>query len=88
VKVARSAEEFVAAAPDQALIERGLQMARGASWEAIVGRMRRLIVEAVGAGEESAVASALDAAAEWSESGSRRGGSAGVAAAAGEELGA
>ena len=95
VKVARSAEEFVAgvraaaAAPDQALIERGLQMARGASWEAIVGRMRGLIVEAVGASEEAAAASALDAAAEWSESDSRRGGSAaGVAAAAGEELGA
>jgi glycosyltransferase involved in cell wall biosynthesis len=94
VKVARSAEEFVvgvraaASAPDLALIERGLQMARRATWEAIVARMRELIVEAVGANEEAAVSTAIGAASEWIESSSRRGGSAAGVVAAGEELGA
>jgi glycosyltransferase involved in cell wall biosynthesis len=94
VKVARSPEEFVAgvraaaSAPDLALIERGLQMARRATWEAIVARMRELIVEAVGASEEAAVSTAIGAASEWSEPSSRRGGSAAGVVAAGEELGA
>ena len=94
VKVARSPEEFVAgvraaaSAPDLALIERGLQMARRATWEAIVARMRELIVEAVGASEEAAVSTAIGTASEWSEPSSRRGGSAAGVVAAGEELGA
>ena len=98
VRVARTPAEFVAgvraaaAAPDAALIERGLQMVKGASWEAIVAQMRGLIVEAVGANEEAAVSSALSAASEWTDRslGAIRGASAAGAATAarGEELGA
>jgi len=53
VRVARSAEEFVAAAraaaaaPDAAMIERGIRMAQNSSWEAIVQHMRGLIADAV-----------------------------------------
>jgi glycosyltransferase involved in cell wall biosynthesis len=52
VRVARTAEEFVAMArhvardPDQALIARGLAMAGAASWESIVAQMRKLIQSA------------------------------------------
>ncbi|GJG87501.1 glycosyl transferase [Gemmatimonadetes bacterium T265] len=53
VKVARSYDGFAAAVraslntPDAALIARGIGMAADASWESIVGKMRRLIAEAV-----------------------------------------
>jgi glycosyltransferase involved in cell wall biosynthesis len=53
VRVARSAEEFVAAAhaaaaaPDAAMIERGIRMAQSSSWEAVVQQMRGLIADAV-----------------------------------------
>jgi glycosyltransferase involved in cell wall biosynthesis len=53
VRVAQSAEEFVAAAhaaaatPDAAMIERGIRMAQSSSWESIVQQMRGLIADAV-----------------------------------------
>jgi len=53
VKVAQDADEFVAtaaelaAAPDAATIARGIDRARAASWESIVGQMQSLIHEAV-----------------------------------------
>ena len=53
VKVARSYDGFAAAVraslntPDPQLIARGIGMAADASWESIVGKMRRLIAEAV-----------------------------------------
>jgi glycosyltransferase involved in cell wall biosynthesis len=49
VRVARSAEEFVALSkqvagdPNQSLIAQGLTQASEASWESIVGQMRRLV---------------------------------------------
>ena len=49
VRVARTSDEFIALAhqlaknPDAALIEQGLEQAAAASWESIVGQMRRLI---------------------------------------------
>ena len=51
VQVARSARDFVAltsqaaVSPDNALIAQGLEKATAASWESIVGKMRRLISE-------------------------------------------
>jgi hypothetical protein len=74
VKVARDADEFVAtaaalaAAPDAATIARGIDRARAASWESIVGQMQSLIHEAVTttdaaiAAEEDADAAAASAA--------------------------
>ncbi len=53
VKVARSYDGFAAAVraslntPDAALIARGIGMAADASWESIVGKMRRLIADAI-----------------------------------------
>ncbi len=53
VKVARSYDGFAAAVraalntPDPSLIARGIGMAADASWESIVGKMRRLIAESV-----------------------------------------
>jgi glycosyltransferase involved in cell wall biosynthesis len=52
VRVARSQAEFVsltasaAAVPDRQLISQGIERARAASWESIVGQMRRIIAEA------------------------------------------
>ena len=52
VRVGRSPREFVALTaqtamnPENALISQGLEMAGNASWESIVGKMRRLISEA------------------------------------------
>ena len=57
VDVAESHDEFVAAvrraatAPNEALIERGLQQASHHSWASIVSRMERIIQDAVQAGE-------------------------------------
>jgi len=75
VRVARGHEEFVAAAraavaaPDAAMIERGIRMAQSSSWEAIVARMRTLIAEAVvrHASTEAEADAAMAAAAAWSE---------------------
>jgi hypothetical protein len=54
VYVAKNAEEFIAAAekalnePDEARIQRGLQLAKESSWENTVESMQRLIKEAIG----------------------------------------
>ncbi|MFL5480681.1 MAG: glycosyltransferase [Gemmatimonadaceae bacterium] len=51
VRVARSEREFVALTsqsatnPDRALVAQGIEMAANASWESIVGKMRKLISE-------------------------------------------
>ncbi len=53
VSVARNADEFVAqvarlaAKPDQARIAAGLQMARGATWDAVVDDMAAIMIDAV-----------------------------------------
>ena len=63
VRVAHDAEAFVAAAgklatsPDAALIARGIEQARRASWESIVLRMQELIRDAVTA-PDAAIAAA------------------------------
>ena len=63
VRVARDAEEFVlaaaelAAAPDPAMIARGIEQARRASWESIVLQMQELIRDAVTA-PDAAIAAA------------------------------
>ena len=63
VCVTRDAEEFVraaadlAAAPDLALVARGIEQARRASWQSIVARMQDLIHEAVTA-PDAAIAAA------------------------------
>jgi glycosyltransferase involved in cell wall biosynthesis len=55
VAVARSHDEFVSgvraaiAAPDEALIERGLEQARGSSWECIVADMEKILRAAIAA---------------------------------------
>jgi glycosyltransferase involved in cell wall biosynthesis len=57
VHIARTADEFVAAAevalnrPDQSRIARGLQLAKESSWENTVDSMQRLIKEAIGKNE-------------------------------------
>ncbi len=54
VEIAKTAEEFVAAAeralhsPDRQRIERGIEKARASSWEATVATMQGLIGEAIG----------------------------------------
>jgi glycosyltransferase involved in cell wall biosynthesis len=103
VRVARSHEEFVelatqaATAPNLALIERGLQMAQEATWESIVARMRRLILDAVTSPARDQAAAALaDVAPAASDTWEPAAGSNGAesttgrvaAAAAGEELSA
>jgi glycosyltransferase involved in cell wall biosynthesis len=53
VAVAHSHDEFVAcvrsavAAPDETLIERGLELARGSSWECIVADMKKIVRAAI-----------------------------------------
>jgi hypothetical protein len=86
VKVARSRDGFVSAcratlaAPEPELVARGIGMAKDASWESIVGKMRGYIAEAVARTERGLV---VDAPA-------RRGVVAGMSATprdvAGEEL--
>lgn len=67
VKIAGSREEFIrfcqeqAAAPDQAMINRGLRMAQKNTWESIVAQMERLIVEALA--DKTATAAAATGAA-------------------------
>jgi glycosyltransferase involved in cell wall biosynthesis len=52
VQVARDADEFIAAtmlaytSPDRALIDRGIELARASSWDAIVAQMRARMVGA------------------------------------------
>jgi len=66
VRVASDADEFVAAAaelaaaPDAAMIARGIERAREASWESIVEHMQGLIYEAVTA-PDAAIAAEEDA---------------------------
>ena len=63
VRVARDVEEFVVAtaelanAPDAAMIARGIEQARHASWESIVAQMQALIRDAVTA-PDAAIAAA------------------------------
>ena len=61
VRIARSADEFMAAVaedaerPDPARIAQGIDRATGASWESIVAEMRRLIAQAIAERESSTV---------------------------------
>lgn len=103
VRVARDAGEFVtaaaelAAAPDAAMITRGIEKARTASWESIVARMRALISDAVTAPDAAiaAIAAGESADAELLSSGELAAGSvtsgsvtSGGASGSGEELSA
>jgi glycosyltransferase involved in cell wall biosynthesis len=109
VRVAGTRAEFVdlatqvASSPEPALVERGLRMAREATWESIVARMRSLILDgvrsaardqaaAVLADVAPAASAASSASDEWepASGSSTSGGTTGrvAAAAAGEELSA
>jgi len=101
VRVAEDHDDFVraaaalGAAPDEAMIARGIEQARNASWEAIVAQMRHLIADAVTAPDAAiAAVEAIDAELEADDvlSTSREltaeGLSAGGVATAGEELSA
>ena len=79
VRVVRDADEFIAAVesalahPDDARLEAGLARAAEASWESIVGRMRELIVAAIGArAAEPDLDEALSDSAPRRDAGGRR----------------
>ncbi|HWJ24622.1 MAG TPA: glycosyltransferase [Gemmatimonadaceae bacterium] len=95
VRVARDAEEFVAAAgemaaaPDAAMIARGIERARAASWESIVEHMQGLIYEAVTVADAAIAAEEdTDAAAASSSVSAAASSSATAALTAGGELSA